>query len=179
MEGNNNKKIHEEFRAFCHIDPIDPPNKLSGLILNKVQRDLNPPLLYTILKLVALHFLAGITSLLFCPQFEIGFFDNQRLFHFLVHSFGPYGCMIACGFFFIGSGSLLASLLLSTAEINSIKKYKYLYFPLFGAISIAIFATFGAPVYLEMAFIWWSGSVLGGLFSFKFGNLAKYLITHQ
>jgi hypothetical protein len=85
--------------------------KNQNLELIKLQKKL------TMGKVALTHLLAGIGTLLYCPQFGLDPFGvGHGLAHFFM-SYGDWACGLFCGAFFYGSGSLMSQILLSKRDL--------------------------------------------------------------
>jgi len=163
------KEWANEFDEFVSADPVNPPVQLSNQILSNVQSDLNPSVWSVFSKITFIHFVTGMVSLLFCPQFGVSPFHEHHGLMEIFMNLGKHGCMLGCGAVFLGTGGLATSLILRPEEVRTVMKTKFLQFSLLSALSIGAFICAGADVVLNLAVAWFIGSVLGGLLTLELG----------
>lgn len=160
--------LQTEFNEFVDSPPQEVPSYLKRKILSEVELALNPSKSQVFSKLFIVVLVVGLLNLTLCPQFGIGPIRHSGLMHFFM-SFGEYGCRIACGLFFLGSGVFIASLLLKPEDIKVIRSSRLLFISSLSAIFLTAFVALGGDIYFEAAFFWLLGTVLGGLSSIEIG----------
>lgn len=173
-----NKKGDNDFENFSTVDPLEPPKDLSMKILSFVSHDLNTSHRQTFFKLVLIHSLIGVLTLLFCPQFELSLTNNYSVFHFFHRTFGSNICMALCGGIFLGCGAIAAGILLTQSEIMKIRRSKILYYVSLSSIFLTSFLLLGAEIYLEMAFFWTLGACSFGISFFQFSTRIRTKLSH-
>lgn len=130
--------LENEFNEFMNSSPQEVPAHLSRKIISEVELMLNPSRTQVFSKLFTIVMVVGLMNLTLCPQFGIGLIRHSGLMHFFM-SFGEYGCKIACGLFFLGSGVFIASLLLKPEDIRVIRSSRLLFMSSISAISLVAF----------------------------------------
>jgi hypothetical protein len=88
------------------------------------------------------------------------------LMEFFMH-FGEYGCMVACGSFFLGSSILGAMLLLRPEEIRVIRSHRILELGALTLLSVGFFIMLQAEVVLGFFLAWAVGALVGGIFTLE------------
>ena len=167
---------HNDLKEFEAVEERAVPPELGERIQLSIHADLNPSAAGTFLKLAAVVAVTGMVSLLFCPQFGLSFTHNRvGLMHYFM-TLGPYFCMAACGTVFLGSGALLASIALTSAEVRLIRRNRMLYFPALAAAALGLFVCAGAQALVLMAGYWFVGSALGSIAVFELGNGARWAV---
>lgn len=161
-------KWTQDFEDFVKSSPVTPPTQVTQAIFEKVYQDLHPTFSKVFLKIVGIHFLMGATTLLFCPQFGLGFTSGMGLMGFLMR-WGDALCMMGCGAFFMTGSLLLASLMLRPEELRVFRKKEIYSIAALGVLSIIVFMLSGATVIASLAGFWMIGSVLGGWGTFEAG----------
>ena len=169
----NYEQWRKDLKEFDAVEEHRVPPGLSERIQRPIHADLNPSPAGTFLKLASLVAVTGTVSLLVCPQFGLSFTHNRLgLMHYFM-TLGPYLCMVACGSVFLGSGALLASIVLTPAEVKLIRRNRVLYFPALAAAALGSFICAGAEMLAFMAGYWFVGSALGAIAVFELGNRAR------
>ena len=167
-----NDELQKEWQEFTN-STSQVPNELKQSVHQKITEKLNPAKHILFSKLALIQAFIGTLTLLFCPQFKFSLTANDQLYHYFHHTFGHYGCMIACGAIFLGSGMIFAGFILNEDEIRNIKKSRTLFILAISGASLTIFMLIGAEVYLDMALYWILGTLAGGILSFETSSLLK------
>ncbi len=167
----------DEFKQFMDGDPVAPPRQVSETILARVHRELSPGGWLVFAKLLALHSLTAIFTLSFCPQLGFRLFgDGPGLMHYFM-GFGQLGCMMACGFFFLASSLLVASLVLKPEELRVVRHRRWAELGSIAVLSFGFFFAWNPEVLLSVAILWLMGAFAGGLLALELGwriRLARY-----
>lgn len=161
---------NEEYRLFLDSPRRAPPREFSSQIKKAVDAEFNPARWLVLGKLFAIHFVSGLVTLLFCPQFGITFLGRGEALYGVFRWLGEYGCMVPCGAFFLGTTGLLAALLLKVGEVRVIRKSRGLQWALLSFISVGFFLSFqeqemAIPGGLILA--WIVGALTGGVSVFQ------------
>lgn len=155
--------MNSDFREFQAVEPASPPKHLSDTILSKVRADLHPSALKVFAKLSGIHFFVAALTLAICPQFGFRFFgDDPGLMGYFMN-LGHYGCMIACGSFFLGSSLLVAAFVLRAEEVRTIRKNWLTQFASLALLSLGFFIMFDTEILAVYALLWLFGSITGAL----------------
>lgn len=160
--------LESEYKEFLNSSPVEVPKDISNKIIKKIHEELNPSKQFVFLKLATIVLIVGVLNLTLCPQFGIGFIRHTGLMHYFM-SFGEYGCRIACGVFFLGSGMLTASLLLKPEDIRVIRNSRLLFISAISMLSLIAFVALGGEVYFEASLFWFAGTIAGGIGSIEMG----------
>jgi hypothetical protein len=158
----------EEFQEFMGADEAQVPKVVSDSILSRVHMDLSPSSWIVFAKLSAIHAVMGFITLLFCPQFGLGFTDGMGLMALFMR-FGDQACMVGCGAAFMGGSLLTASLVLRNEELRVIRKTEILQVSTLALLSVGVFICAGVGVVASLGAFWVLGSILGGLGTFELG----------
>jgi hypothetical protein len=161
-----------EFHEFVASDAVQPPRELSAEILSKVHADLNPATWLVLSKLAFIHVLVGAFTLLVCPQFGVGAFGGMGLMHVFMR-FGETVCTLACGAFFLGSSTLVGSLIMRPEEVKIARAKKIASVLLLSGISVGAFICTGAEMIANLALLWALGSMTGGIATLELGWLIR------
>ena len=94
-----NDELQKEWQEFTN-STSQVPNELKQSVHQKIAEKLNPAKHILFSKLALIQAFIGTLTLLFCPQFKFSLTANDQLYHYFHHTFGHYGCMIACGALF-------------------------------------------------------------------------------
>ncbi len=168
-----NDQLQKDWEEFKNLESNELPKMLERDTKDRVIEMLTPPKHVLFGKLALVQAFIGTLTLLFCPQFKFSLTANDDLYHYFHYTFGHYGCMVACGALFLGSGMIFAGFLLNDDEIRSIRKSRTLFISAISGASLTIFMLIGAEVYLDMALYWIVGTLVGGLLSFETSSLLK------
>ena len=170
--------MKKEFIDFLNSSPISPPPDLTKKIYSRVEGDLNPSVFGVFGKLSIIHFMVSLLTLSICPQFGFRIIgEGMGLMH-IFSVFGAIGCTLACGFFFLGTSILVATLVLKKAEIAVIRRNKFLELLTLAALSLGFFLMVNAEVVISFAILWLFGSVIGGLVFLEVGwEFKKRIVT--
>lgn len=167
---------NDEYRFFLDSPGSTPPKEFSSQIKKTVHTELNPPRLFVIIKLFAIHIVSGAVTLFFCPQFGLTFHTQSDFLYGAFRWLGEYGCMIACGAFFLGATGLAAAVVLRAQEVRVIRKSRGLQWILLSFISVGFFLAFQEQeraIPLGLVVAWIAGAFLGGLSVFGFSYSLK------
>ena len=167
------KSVGKDFQAFLANEPVSPPEHLSHQILERVTKELNPNPWEIFAKLSFLHLLTGIATLMICPQFGVKIFSENMGLMSVFQAFGTYGCMITCGFFFLGSSIFVAILSLKPEEIRVIRNNRFLELGGLIFISLGFFLMVNPEILFGFAISWVFGSVLGSLTVLEVGWILR------
>lgn len=169
--------MKKEFIEFLSTKPISPPREITKNIIEKISRDLNPSSLSVFGKVSLIHLLVGSITLLFCPQFGLGFLSGMGIMH-LFMALGSFGCALLCGSFFLGFSTLTVALILRPEEIRVVRKNNFIQISLLAIFSFLIFMFFGEIIVNGHSVAWLLGGILMGIFSLEFGwYLRKNILT--
>lgn len=155
-----------EYQEFCQASEIAPPGTVSEKILKSVQTQLNPPIWRILAKLSVIYAVVGFLVLLFCPQFGVTVLAEIGMLKWFA-LLGTYGCMLACGGFFLGAGSLVAGLLLRPEELKRARPLRWFYFLGYGVMALLVFLMVGGEIMLSMGAIWLIGALMGETIAFE------------
>lgn len=163
-----------DFEEFKNSPSITPPRGISEKILDTVEKDLKATPWKVFSKLSLIHLASALFTLSICPQFGFRLFgDGMGLMGHFMH-LGPYGCMMACGFFFVGMSLLFASLLLKPYELLAIRKHRLAEIGGLAFISLGFFIMIDPEsVVFSFALAWALGSIAGGIAVLELGWMLK------
>lgn len=181
-DGKSRFDWNEEYLLFLDSPRRMPPRNFSSDIKKAVRTELNPAHWLVLSKLFAIHFVSGTFTLIFCPQFGIAFHSRSESLYDTFRWLGEYGCMVACGAFFLGTTGLVAALLLKAQEVRVIRKSRGLQWALLSFVSVGFFLAFqeqemAIPGGLVVA--WVVGALLGGTSVFGLSYSLRYRIRQH
>ncbi len=157
---------------FREEKDIQIPTKLKENVFAMVKKDLSPEHKVVFLKLLFIQAIVGVTTMAFCPQFEMSLTNSHELFHYFHRTFGQQTCMLICGAIFIGSGALVANSILSKAEIKRIKGSSFLYYITISSMAVSAFLLLSQNTYMIVVPFWFIGATVSGIVFF---NLIHYI----
>ena len=160
------KRTQDEFTQFQNNEPVEPPRKVSQLIRSKIHELTHPSPWGVFAKILGIHVIVGAITLLVCPQFGIGLGESTALYS-LFQSFGHYGCMAACGAFFVGTSVLTTTSLLNIDEARVFKNHSLIYLAALSSVSLVTFFGVGGEIFIGIAIAWLIGSLAGGKLSLE------------
>jgi hypothetical protein len=166
----DDKNYLSDFEEFKNATPIAPPKEVSEKILSIVGKDLKAIPWKVFSRLSLIHLFSALFTLSICPQFGFRLFgDGMGLMgHFM--SLGHYGCMIACGFFFVGMSLLFASVILKPYELLVIRKHRFTEIGALTLLSLGFFIMINpSDVVFSFALAWLLGSLAGGTIVLEIG----------
>lgn len=161
------KEIMDEFLEFVEADPVSTKKSIDNSINEMVRSGLFPSVWIVLAKFFSIETLAGISTLLVCPQFGFGFSAHNQLLHSLHVTLSPFFFYVACGIFFLLFGAALAGLILSHDELRAIKKFKYTYYIGFSLVSYMTLIFFGSEVFMINSIAWILGATVGNFVGFE------------
>ena len=159
---------------FRNTQPVNPPQILSEQIFSRVRRDLNPSIWKVFSKLSLIHFFTALATLSICPQFGVRLLGEGVGLMTYFMQFGAYGCMLACGSFFVGSSVLVAMIILRSEEIRVIRNHRILELGALSLLSLGFFIMLQAKMILGIFFAWAVGSFVGGILMLELGWNIRY-----
>lgn len=164
----------KEFSEFSkeNVECATVPEELSRKIKSALFP--NPWKLFT--KIASLHAVVAFSSLSICTQFGLNPFQTSySLTDFFMKTAGHNFCMFACGVFFVAVTYILANLVVTLEELETIKKYEWLQTGTLSLLSVAGFYFFGAELVGTFVGLWLLGAFLGGYISV----LGSYKLRQQ
>ncbi|MBC7690869.1 MAG: hypothetical protein H7222_03815 [Methylotenera sp.] len=169
MKKNETKGQVQEFEAFLKTEAVSVPATLSESIFFRIEKNLNPNPWLIFSKLAGIHLGVGALTLSICPQFGVRFFGSGLGVVKLFFHLGTYGCMMACGAFFVGASVLVAASLLSRDELRKLRAHPWLQLSSVVLLSLGGFIMADAEILIGFAFAWALGSLLGGFTALQVG----------
>lgn len=151
------------YEDFKGTKAIRPSSELSEKVLSQVYQDFHPNPWKIFSKLSLIHFGVGLLTLSICPQFNVQLLGDGMGLMEVFMGLGPYGCMIACGSFFLGMSVLTASLLFRPEELRQLKKNGFLQISALILVSFGIFIMARADIVFGFAIAWAFGSLMTSL----------------
>ena len=145
-----------------------PSETLDRKVSNRVRSLLHPPIALVLGKMTLIYGAVGTGILLICPQFGLTLASGHGLLHWF-SLMGPYPCMAACGALFLGSGAVVAGIVLRPEELRMLWPLRLFYFVSFGLLALALFWALGAEIALGLGLAWLVGSVGGEGLAFELG----------
>jgi hypothetical protein len=160
---NKNNEWLNDYEDFLS-EASPPPEKLNQTVIGRMKALLNPNPLQVFSKLLGINIFVGFLSLAVCHQFGLNPFNTKFSLDQLFMSVGGHAaCMVFCGVLFISVGVFAAGLFLSSEEIRSFRKHKFLQNLSLGVASISFLVLFGADIALGFGLLWMIGALMGGV----------------
>ena len=163
----------KEYHEFMSLPGEAPPPAFAERVRSAIQAKLNPSLLVVLTKTTGLYMIAGLFILLICPQFGLTLAARHGVLH-IFSLFGHYPCMALCGALFLGSGTIVTSLVLLPEELRKLRPLRFVYFVVFGLVALATFWILGAEIALGLAVAWLIGSLVGEGIAFEVGCRVRF-----
>lgn len=159
---NRKSELLQDYEDFLSGYTPVPPD-VNERILTHLRKLVHPNPWTIFSKLLGFQILVGFLSLSVCHQFGINPFNTTASLSNWLMSFGGHGfCMIGCGVFFVGLNLALAGCFMTIEEVRVIKENEFLQIFSLSAISLILFALFGAELVLTFAGLWLLGALIGG-----------------
>lgn len=160
---------NHDYQDFLKGAGSRPPQKITEQIFASVRTDLNPNAYWLFAKLLMIHTVTAVATLSVCPQFGFRILgEGMGLMHVFM-AFGTYGCFVACGSFFMGTSLLIASLALKAAEIQKIRRNRWLMTGALTLLSLGFFTMAGPELVFSLTMPWLLGSLIGSVLTLEFG----------
>lgn len=160
---DSNKKWLSEYEAFLKADQAIVPSKTTGKVFSVMKKLICPSPWLVFFKLISIHLAVGFLSLSVCHQFGMNPFGTEMsLDKWFMTMWGHHTCMIICGVVFTSFSFLSAGYFLTIEEMNALRRTEFIQTLGLGAVSLAIFAAFGAELALTFAGLWLLGALIGG-----------------
>ncbi|MCM2323360.1 MAG: hypothetical protein NDJ90_08875 [Oligoflexia bacterium] len=170
----------EEYQAFLREEPVAPPRALEAQVHDRIHELLSPRPSTVFAKLSGLHLIVGGFSLLACPQLGVSAWGSSFVgLMGPLMAFGPYGCMLACGIFFLGASALAASMVLRPEELRVVRRHRLWNFTALGALSFMALMAAGGEGPLLHTLIWFAGSIAGGAGLLELGWKLRFEPTNR
>jgi len=153
----------DDFDKFLALNPVEPPSHLSDKIISEVHQDLNPKVHLIFTKLTLTHLISSCLTLSLCPQFGFSLWGGKDYLMKYFMLLGHYGCMFACGLFFIGTTFLFSFFVFSREEMRAVRQKKWIKIFALVVLSLGTFFMFDRNILLIPGLIWSLGCVVGAL----------------
>jgi hypothetical protein len=160
--------MEQEFAEFLKSEPVPPPPETKARLMAAVSAEFHPRPTMIFVKLCLVVFFIGLLNMTICPQFGLGFVRHSGLFEYFM-GFGSYGCKVACGSFFLGSGMIVGIIILRPEELRVLRLNRFLLVSALSLLSLTGFVAAGASVYFAAALAWFAGSVVTSLLALEGG----------
>ena len=171
--------FENEFKEFMEEPDLHPSASLSEKVLTEIHRKLNPNSWLVFSRLSLIHFFSGLITLSVCPQFGINLFGTDLGLVKVFYRFGTYGCVTACGAFFIIMTTVLALIALRPEEIKKVRQLWLLQIAALSLLSLGVFLMLDADILWSFATFWIMGGLLGGLVTLEAGMFAQRKLLFQ
>jgi hypothetical protein len=168
MERNEKASWEKDFKEFISAKSEIVPDFLSQNVLSEIGHELNPSALKVFVKVSLIQFIAGLISLLFCPQFGLSFSSRAGIMPYLM-KFGDGICMLGCGALFTSLSFLAVSFFLRAEEIRALKKHEVLQLGSIATLALGSFFCLGGEIVLALGLVWMLGAIMGGAIALEVG----------
>lgn len=166
MKPSDRTRWESEYQEFLQTEPEQPAATMSRRIADRVRHDLQPTALRVFITMLVTYSLTGAFTLFFCPQYGIGR-DLGVMSIFM--RLGHHGCLLACGAFFLGSGTLMLLAVLRPEELRVAYRFQVWQIPAAALLLQALLSQIGSAQPLHASIFWLIGSSLGGLLVLQVG----------
>ncbi len=163
MRSENGKSENwlRELELFLQASPQNPPAALTEKVANVVGGELNPPMGQVVTKMLAIHLVAAISVLAFCPQLGVGpLLSPGHGLMMIFMEFGPVACAASCGALFLGSSFLLSSLTLTRSELRVAYRHRWGEVSSLAALSLGALMLAGSHGAGFILLVAWGGGAL-------------------
>ncbi len=168
MKPSLEKKFLKDFNEFLKAENVEILEKLSRSVFRESQKYLAPKSTLVFVKVLGLHLIAGVFSLIICDQFGIRPFDIGFSLSQYFMTWGHSVCMFLCGLVFLLASMLTALVVLRHEELVVLKKNSWLFILSLVLFSLGFFFVFGAELVLSFTLLWIVGALVGGLIPLLF-----------
>lgn len=100
------KRDSHDYLSFLQSTKT-PSKDLDLAVLIGVRKLKQKEWLTFLLKIGAIHFISGLVTFFFCPQFGLNPFKSSPHLPHIFMSYGVWACGLLCGSIFMGSGALI------------------------------------------------------------------------
>lgn len=171
----NGSKWKSDYQEFKDVKQITPPQHLNESVLSFVRGELSPSPWKVFSKVSFIHLISALVTLSFCPQFGFRIFgEGMGLMQHFMH-LGSWGCMMACGSFFLGATLVLSLFVLKPAEILALRSHRIATLGALVLLSLGFFIMVDADhILFSIASAWALGSMLGGIAVLELGWILKF-----
>jgi hypothetical protein len=172
-EKTDYKAWEKDLKTFLEAEAVEPPPEVSKKLLARVEQDLNPSPWTVFVKLSLIGSLAGLATLLICPQLGLGKSIGVMAYFMKL---GPIFCRAACGAFFMSVAILSSVLLLRPEELRVLHRTAFLQVSVFSLCTLAGLVCLGPEVLTMSTLLWILGGIVGGLATFELGYVLRLKI---
>lgn len=151
----------KEFSDFLNVTPASVPNTVSSSIKAHAHAQLRKHKGFVFTKLLGIHFVMSLLSLLVCHQFDMNPFGSRFSLSDYFMAFGHSVCMVFCGFLFLGGSLVAARLILIENDFRIIQRSFLLQILILCSLSLGAFMALGAHVTIGMGALWVLGAYVG------------------
>lgn len=176
----SDSKWKSDYERFKSTKQIAPPQHLNERVLSFVRSELSPSPWKVFSKISFIHFIAAILTLSVCPQFGFRVFgEGMGLMHYFM-SFGPVGCPIACGAFFMGTSLFVSTFLLNPQELRVLRSHRLTELGTLTMLSLGFFIMMDpSSIVLSFALAWLLGAIISGIAILEISCLLMSGVKHS
>ncbi len=158
--------IHEsnelrEFAVFLNAPNDFVCDSLTRKITRDARKKIGRHLLAVCSKLISIHAVMSLGSLLVCHQFGLNPFGTSISISDYFMEYGHSTCMVLCGFLFLGGSLFAARVALSNDDFAIIKRSFPLYVTVLCSMSLFVFMMLGAHLTISLGILWALGAFFG------------------
>lgn len=172
----NSKNDFKDFVSSSSAKLSSAPKGILEKTLEQIETEL-PSKQLVLLKLMAVHLIASVVSLILCPQFGVRILfaeEATSLMDVFMH-LGHEACFFLCGVFYLSGSFLAAKLVLDVDHWVVIHRSRLLLTSMLALLSLGALSMIGRQISLELSVIWFFGAYLGGsLFTREWWKLSLY-----
>ena len=161
-----------EYQEFLQTEAEQPAVEMTRQIAARVRQDLQPTALHVFIKMLVTYGLTGAFTLFFCPQYGLGR-DLGVMSVFM--NLGHHGCLLACGAFFLGSGTLMLLAVLRPEELGVAYRFQVWQIPAAAFLLQTLLSQIGRAHPFHASLFWLIGSSLGAALVLQVG----WLFAHR
>lgn len=171
--------LREEYEEFANSKPTEPGPALSSKVRERILRELHPAPAQVMTKLLAVHVVASVISLSFCPQFGVQFFSESMGIMRYFMTLGPFACTALCGAFFMFVSIASGLILLSPEEVRTLRRHRVLGLTALVSITLAFFWMLNAELVLGLTLAWLIGAYGVGFAALEFARVISEKQTQR
>lgn len=163
MNPDKFSQVALEYQDFCLPSEADVPSPLANRVKKNILSVLNPSGMHVFFKLMGIHLLCSIVTLMLCPQFGVTSLPALKslwLVLWLSH-LGSFACTMICGGLYLGVSIFTAVLVFSREEYKKLRQLLPLQVLVLILVSLGFFMMMRAVIVLEFALVWSLGAFLG------------------
>jgi len=167
----------EEFLVFMS-NRESPSLTLSTRVKEEVFNHLHPSPWLVLVKFIFFQFIGGAASVVLCPQFGLSYHPLPGIFSWALSANELIGIAFS-GAFFMSTGSVIATFIMSAEERTVFQSLRWILIPLTASLFLSFLEVLSGNVMLDTAIVWWLGAVLSGIVIFDLIDRLKRQLNRK